>query len=323
MSLMPRVYKSDDPGAPVLTGQAGSLLALLDAVLVNGYGVGESAKSGLGWTRPYKSGAVNCYRNDPVDGSGGYLRIDDSGIGTGASPRHAWVRGYSAMSNLDSGVNPFPTVAQAATGVLIPKSGDLNATPKAWVVVGNARAFYLLVQPHLSNTGRVPMFFGDLDSATVPDGGECCIAATTMSSWTGSTSSAMGALFAPGGSTGAVHIGYAAGGADAVGSRQINQWNAATAVAGGSGQLPYLPGRRLCFSDMLVGEGSISDRVVRGRLPGMVAPLHPFPFADLQRVDGIEWLPGNEVLAVDFHTQNLANTAGRGQALFLTGAPWA
>jgi hypothetical protein len=41
-----RVYRSTDASAPVLTGQVGSLTALLDAVLVNGYG----ALSAAGWT---------------------------------------------------------------------------------------------------------------------------------------------------------------------------------------------------------------------------------------------------------------------------------
>ena len=38
-----RVYKSTDGSAPVLTGQAGSLTTLLDAVLVNGYGAATAA----------------------------------------------------------------------------------------------------------------------------------------------------------------------------------------------------------------------------------------------------------------------------------------
>lgn len=33
-----RVYRWDDASAPTLTGQLGSLITLLDAVLVNGYG---------------------------------------------------------------------------------------------------------------------------------------------------------------------------------------------------------------------------------------------------------------------------------------------
>jgi hypothetical protein len=41
-----RVYRSTDASAPVLTGQVGSLTALLDAILVNGYG----ALTAAGWT---------------------------------------------------------------------------------------------------------------------------------------------------------------------------------------------------------------------------------------------------------------------------------
>jgi hypothetical protein len=40
MTTNVKVFKSTDTGAPALTGQAGSLLALLDAVLLNGYNSG-------------------------------------------------------------------------------------------------------------------------------------------------------------------------------------------------------------------------------------------------------------------------------------------
>jgi hypothetical protein len=41
-----RIYRSTDGSAPVLTGQAGKLTDLLDAILVNGYG----SKTAAGWT---------------------------------------------------------------------------------------------------------------------------------------------------------------------------------------------------------------------------------------------------------------------------------
>ena len=44
-----RIYKSTDSGAPTLTGQAFSLISLLLACLVDGYG----SKAAAGWTKPY------------------------------------------------------------------------------------------------------------------------------------------------------------------------------------------------------------------------------------------------------------------------------
>ncbi|MGE3907973.1 MAG: hypothetical protein AB7K36_01385, partial [Chloroflexota bacterium] len=54
-----RIYRSTDSGAPVLTGQAGSLLNLLDKCLVDGYG----SKAAAGWSRPYTGTNKTAYRN--------------------------------------------------------------------------------------------------------------------------------------------------------------------------------------------------------------------------------------------------------------------
>jgi hypothetical protein len=63
---VPTIYRSSDGGAPVLTGLAYSLLALLDALLVNGYG----AKNPLGWTRSFNpiicSGAASGGANNKL-----------------------------------------------------------------------------------------------------------------------------------------------------------------------------------------------------------------------------------------------------------------
>jgi len=37
MTVPVKYFRSDDTGAPTLTGQAGSLISLLDACLINGY----------------------------------------------------------------------------------------------------------------------------------------------------------------------------------------------------------------------------------------------------------------------------------------------
>ena len=69
-----RVYSSTDASAPVLTGQVGSLIAVLDACLVNGYGT----KTAAGWTKPFADASNTAvYRSG--SGSRAFFRFFDDG----------------------------------------------------------------------------------------------------------------------------------------------------------------------------------------------------------------------------------------------------
>ena len=133
------LYKSTDASAPSLTGQTGSLVALLDAILVNGYG----SQTAAGWTIAYTGTSKRDYKQG--SGSNGYyLDIDDSGPGAG-SFREARLRGYEAMTALATGTNAFPTSAQATNGVACRKSTTADATARPWYCVADATCFYLFV----------------------------------------------------------------------------------------------------------------------------------------------------------------------------------
>jgi hypothetical protein len=54
--LAPAIYRSTDTNAPVLFGGGGSLITLLDAILVNGYGSG------------FASGTITIDASQPADG---------------------------------------------------------------------------------------------------------------------------------------------------------------------------------------------------------------------------------------------------------------
>jgi len=69
----------DQVGAPKLWANAyGSLVDLLQAVLVDGYG----AYPGLGWTKEYESPDTNTivFRNNPLTGTGAYLQVSHNRI---------------------------------------------------------------------------------------------------------------------------------------------------------------------------------------------------------------------------------------------------
>jgi hypothetical protein len=130
--VAPRYYRSDDAGAPALTGQAGTLIAVLDACLVNGYG----SKPGAGWTKPYSGTNLAAYRM----GSGGsaermYLRVDDS------ATLVSRVRGFVTMTDISAGTEPFPTDALLSGGAFVSKSLTENATTRPWFLVATPTLF--------------------------------------------------------------------------------------------------------------------------------------------------------------------------------------
>ena len=167
MSLAPREYFSSDLGAPVLNGTAGSLIAVLDAVLVNGYG----SRTPLGWTKPFSGTNLAAYRNNPTFGSGSYLRVADTAAQVTA------VRGYEGMTDVTTGTGMFPTAAQQAADTLIGKSNAASALARGWAIFGNARCFYLFIELSVGEPSNdcYTYFFGDINPYRAGDTGTFCI----------------------------------------------------------------------------------------------------------------------------------------------------
>jgi hypothetical protein len=156
--VAPTIYRSDDASAPVLSGTAGSLISVFDACLVNGYG----AKGAAGWTKPFTGTNKAAF----LMGTGGtsrrmYLRIDDAGVNDGV------VRGYDAMTDVDTGTEPFPTVGQVATGLYIKKSDAANATARPWIMLATPTQIFFLSYAQVGATLASPtnsfgeLFFGE------------------------------------------------------------------------------------------------------------------------------------------------------------------
>lgn len=310
MSMAPRIYSSEDPGAPALTGQAGSLADLLRAVLVTGYGSGAAAREGLGWTIEYYDGQVIVFRNSPVFGTGSFIRVDDRGaIG---SARQATLRGYSDMDAADSGTNPFPATSHP-NGSVFAKSSTLDSSSRPWIIIGTPVGIYYMPEP-VPGYGRVPYYFGDFDSALSPDPGGCMVAGSPVTSnWPGSPSFNFTNLF-----NGSGVMGHAAGWESGLAATQLQSWSLTAQPAGGQG-LAYEPGRRFAYSDVVFGR---STTLVRGRLPGVIAPMHFRPFPDLSIVEDMEGLQGLIFQAVDFHTAYLTTSSNQGQVLFQVNGEW-
>jgi len=161
------LYKSSDASAPVLTGQVGSLVALLDAILVNGYG----AKAAAGWTKPFTGTNAASFRNSPTGGTGSYLQVDDNATSSVLAARSARLRGFEAMTTQTAGTGGFPTAGQLASGCQVYKSFTADATARAWVCVADQYTLTLLTNPGAESelNGWSTFHFGDFFSLKAGD----------------------------------------------------------------------------------------------------------------------------------------------------------
>ncbi|MGV0949345.1 MAG: hypothetical protein ACOYB3_01645 [Azonexus sp.] len=142
------VYSSSDTGAPTCTGEVGSLVALLDACLVNGYG----AKAAAGWTKPY-TGANKAVFKQGAGSCGFYLRVQDDAPGTGGA-REARITGYEVMTDVDTGVNSFPMAISGQglnSGAIAAhnarKSDTADAVTRPWYVFADSMTVYFWASP--------------------------------------------------------------------------------------------------------------------------------------------------------------------------------
>jgi hypothetical protein len=222
-------FYSTDAGAPTVTGQSGGILAMLRAVLVNGYnthstgvsitrsgstatvtrnshgyrsgqiiqvsGAGEADYNGFfritvtgadtftytvpnapaspatgtitikvapavvngnAWTEDFTSGSISVFRG-PVGTKRRYFRFDDNSTGTSN------VRAFEAMTDINTGTGPFPTVAQLASGMFVGKSSTTDGTARPWIAVSNGSIIYIRVSLDSANQ-MFWMWFGDFVS---------------------------------------------------------------------------------------------------------------------------------------------------------------
>lgn len=159
------VYKSTDTSAPVLTGEVGKLRDLLKACLVDGYG----SQPDLGWTEPFTGTNKACLQAG--EGLQHYYRINDNGAGTGGA-KEALIRGFVAMSDVDTGTDPFPSDAQSALtedSLIARKSATADATARAWVIIADERTCYGFIKTGDNASNYLAFAFGEFYSVLPSD----------------------------------------------------------------------------------------------------------------------------------------------------------
>ena len=359
-------FDSSQVGAPVLSGTAGALRALLKACLVDGFGAGavatltvsggiatatyagarpfkvgyvaqfagatpaglngnkvilsvtgtsvtfaapgvpDGAATGTitskaapaGWQELFAGALANVIALKPsvVEATGCVLRVDDTGT------INARVRAYEAMSDISTGVGMTPLEPQAAGGLWWPKSATANATARAWILVADARGFYLAVAPAGGDRYTL-LFAGDIASlksgdaygylltgnqgdqtnaSSVPDG---CVGYSHRSARTGAY--LVRAYTAIGKSTAAQRLGAHHNG------------STADVYAGTAGySLGAYPNG--ANNGLLTGALELHAAGLRGTLPGLLHPVQDCgtSFATGATVDGTDDLAGRRLLAI-------------------------
>lgn len=298
-----RIYRSSDPSAPVLSGDTGSLLTVLDAVLVNGY----ATQSAAGWTKPFPNTAsYGCYKQGSGS-SGCTLFVLDNGA-SAALGKEAQLSGWDYITSIEGGIvtgsNPFPTPTQlsfSSSGVVFArKSSAATSATRSWIIAADSMTMYAFVSTIDTAGSYMAFMFGDFFSikSGSADTGRCMIAGRSSGNSAALAFDKLDALDAT--LTTAVAGNFAAhpfGGMSS--SVALNKhgdgWKGSTTTL--IGTVPYLNpvDNSIYLSPIWIAEGTTGT--IRGRMRGLYQPCHALSsFTDSQLITG-------SANAGDFRTQ--------------------
>lgn len=388
MNTSVKFFHSAMQGAPVLSGSAGSLIAVLD-LLVNGMGVrpvdslsvsngvatlttadsqfeahvvleiGGASNSllngqkrvlsaiggvvsflapgvpdgvaggvitakpaGAGWEKSFAGANLAAYRSADLSSTRMLLRVDD------AAAASARVVGYEAMSDVSTGIGPFPSAAQISGGGYWPKSNVAGSAARAWTLIADSKGFVLHTHSGANSglSGSV-WGFGDLAANRSGDAYACLLqcSSTDVSAGGSSPTSAMEYAAANGGGNSFMPRSFTAVGSAVNGGNGCEAYVTASSGPAGSFSNPLVPvypnpaDNSLVFTRKIVYEPNVSRR---GAIRGLLYPAQnchaAFAWRDL--VDGQGELSGRKLMAIK--CGGPAGTSSQG-VLFadLTG-PW-
>ena len=387
-----KFFHSAMPNAPVLSGTAGSLIAVLDACLADGFGlktadsivvsggvatatfstghifepdtvmlVAGATPSGLngekrvlttstntvtfsaagipdltatgtitaklapaGWAKVFSATNLAAYRSLDAESTRMFLRVDDTGT------TNARVVGYESMTDVNTGVGPFPTSIQIAGGGWWPKANGANATARTWTLVADSKGFWLHTHTNTASPGASGSVwgFGDFASLKSGDPYACqlfCAKSDIASSNTNSSHSVEYCNNVPVADSGYIPRSYTSlGGSVAGATCATSGWDAG---AGSSGNLqnnavpqyPNGPDNGLALSGKSVVEPGVC---LRGRTRGIylvVQKCHErFNWRD--KIDGQGTLLGRKLVAIK--CGGPAQTTSTGLVFVDITGPW-
>lgn len=298
------VYRSTDASAPVLSGTAGTLIGVLDACLVNGYG----AKAAAGWAKSYSGTNLAAYR--AATGNRLYLRVDDTGTQT------ARVRGYEAMSDVNTGTGPFPTDVQLSGGAYIYKSSAASSAARPWLLVTNGTMVYMFIDQAASAATIQALFFGDFTSVHSGDAYNTVLVASTSDANNTSGAAICTANVNATAAGNWVPRSYTQTGTSVNVGKHCDaaRTNAATTLGTGGFGYPA-PDGGLWMTPIWIHEPTAV--ALRGVLPGLFAPCHNKPFTHGDTFSGSGSYSGKT-----FDVVTAMNAATTGQLFVETSNTW-
>lgn len=295
------VYKSTDASAPVLTGVAGSLITVLNAILVDGYG----AKAAAGWTKPYTGTNAASYRT--ASGVQHYLQVDDNSPNASAVGREGRARGFVSMSAQSTGTEPFPTTTQVGdtVGPMIRKSKTADATARPWICVADGRSMYFFTKPGDFGNGWSGFATGEFFSIKTADSYRSILAARIVSAGAGTALDSNDNLdsLSPLNSVVAGHYVPRTWQGDVAGASNIGKHGNAAhsdSVLAGRAMYPNPYDDSLMLSQVWVHHDGGSNAVIAGRMRGFWHFCHPVGVAvnDGDTFSGSGALSGKSFLVI-------------------------
>lgn len=273
------VKKSTDVGAPTLTNTAGSLITLLDYLLV----------TTMGWTKPYTGTNLAAYRA-PSGTNQFYLRVDDTNANFGR------IVGYESMSDVNTGTGAFPTAAQVSGGLYLDKS---SSGTRPWKFYSNGKIFYLFIQ--YNGTNWFVTMFGDLESYKSGDAYGTVIVAQNVAATAGQNGAQLTSSVAGSASSGHYCArAYTQVGTSLAFAKFTDYVRSANGGTIGNSGMTYpspIEGG-LHLAPLWMAEGAAG---VRGLFPGFWCPLHNRPLTDGDTFSGVSGtISGRSFEAVDF-----------------------
>lgn len=294
-------------------------------------GVSDGAATGtincrmapVGWQKAFSGANVAVYRSQDVTGTRGFLRVDDT------AAQNARVVGYENMTDVNTGVNPFPTNSQRSGGLWWPKANSTATTARAWMLIGDQRTFYLFVNTSTNGSTVMPdcfsMTFGDFNSTKSGDAFSCYItgASSDISAST-STQAAALSYVGTGATDGFVPRQFTSLGTSFQIPRLIEYFGVSNAFTGASGAYTY---PNPADNSFVLAPGILyeNSNVLRGRLRGIMYPAHALTAASFNwrdKINGQGALANRKLIAVKTSGASATSTATAVTIFFDITGPW-
>lgn len=270
----------------------------------------------LGWNKAFSGNNKAAYTPSVPQSLGFVLRVDDTTTG---APR---VRGYESMTDVDTGVGPFPLDSQVAGGGYWAK--QYSGANTAWALFGDERLFYIVLCPY-TNGGFGPVLgFGDINAQSSSDAYACMLAAGAAD-WSSSYYPVTGDLAYS--SVNASNVFFPRGYAQIGGAKMsyvvsfgLNGASGSGSTGGGSLGLvfPNTPDNGVLVNAVYVGH----DGAIRGQMPGLYHTCQNWvaSFNHGDKITGTDALLGKKLMVCRSDSPTNSNGPAR-VGIDITG-PW-